>query len=155
MNLQRVLLGGLLAGVLVFVSEGILNGVVLADQIQALMASNGLVEASWAIPAYAASSLLLGLIVAWLYAAMRPRLGAGWTTGAQAGVVVWLTAYVGPTIFFGAMGLALGAGATMLALGWGLVELILAGAVAGALYKEAGTATPAQESTRGAATASV
>jgi hypothetical protein len=141
MNLKRILLGGLLAGVVINVSEGILNAVILMDDYQALMDAHGLVETSWAVVGYLASGFVFGFAVAWLYAAIRPRFGPGWSTGARAGVLLWVAGYAVPTIWFGAVGLTLAAGATMLVLIWGLVELILAGGIAGWLYQEEGEAT--------------
>lgn len=138
MNVGRIVLGGLLAGVWVNISEGILNAWLLMDPYQAMMEMHGLTEASWAIAVYLITGFIFGLVVAWLYAAIRPRFGPGWGTGAIAGVFSWLVGYVVPTMWFVAMGLNPGAGSMVLALVWGLVELILAGLIAGWLYREPG-----------------
>lgn len=139
-NYGRVVLGGLVAGLVINVSEFILNGVILMDDYAAAMESYNLTEASWAMGGYIGSAFILGLVVAWLYAAIRPRYGAGWKTGVTAGVVLWLGGYIVPSIWFLAMGMNYGTALTVLSLVWGLVELGLAGVVAGWLYREGGAA---------------
>ena len=77
----------------------------------------------------------LGIATIWLYAAIRPRYGAGVKTGACAGTAVWFFAYLYPSIGMGIIGM-FSAGMIMLTVVWGLVELLVA-AMAGAwLYQE-------------------
>ncbi len=144
-NYARVLLGGLLAGLVINISEFVLNGVILMDDYTAAMESYNLTEASWAMGGYIVSAFILGFVVAWLYAAIRPRFGAGWKTGATAGVVLWLGAIVVPSIWFLAMGMSYGTGLTVLSLVWALVELVLAGMAGGWVYREGAAAAPAQQ----------
>lgn len=145
MNTKRILVGGLLAGALLTVSEGILNAVILMDDYAALMEQYGLSEASWAMIGYIGGTFVFGFVVAWLYAAMRPRFGAGAATAVRAGTVLWVIGYAVPTVWFSASGLTLSAGLTALALAWGLVELILAGLVAGWVYREGEPASTRRE----------
>jgi hypothetical protein len=80
-----------------------------------------------------------GIVGVWLYAAARPRLGAGPTTALQVGLVVWLLAWAFPSIGMMTQGLYPG-GLLLIGVLWGLVEVPLA-MVAGAwLYKEAAPA---------------
>jgi hypothetical protein len=141
MNVKRILWGGVLAGLFLNVSEGVLNAVILMDEYQALMDRYGLSEASWAMAGYILANFALGFAVAWLYAAIRPRFGAGARTGAIAGVALWVVSYAVPSVWFGAMGMALSAGSTVLAIVWGLVEMALAGTIAGWAYQEGVAAT--------------
>jgi len=136
MNVKRVVLGGLLAGLFINVSEALLNGLVLMEDYQAMMADHGLTEASWAIPAYVTGGFVFGLALAWLYAAIRPRFGPGPKTGAIAGVLLFVVGYVVPGTWFATMGLTLDAGMMVLALVWGLAELVAAGVIAGWIYRE-------------------
>lgn len=136
MNGKRVLLGGLVAGVFVNISEAILNGGILMDEYEAMGETFGLTEASWAIVGYILGAWIMAFVVAWLYAAIRPRFGAGPGTGVIAGSVVWIVGYGIPTIWFLALGLTYGPGPTVLSLVWTLVEMGLAGIIAGWLYKE-------------------
>jgi hypothetical protein len=72
----------------------------------------------------------------WIYAAIRPRFGAGVKTAVIAGVVTWLVGSCLPTTGFAIMGVL---PTNLAAIGcvWALVEFTLA-AVAGAwVYKEA------------------
>jgi hypothetical protein len=139
-NYGRVVLGGLVAGLVINLSEFVLNGLILMDDYAAAMESYNLTEASWAMGGYIGSAFILGLVVAWLYAAIRPRFGAGAKTGVTAGVVLWLGGYIVPSIWFLAMGMNYGTGLTVLSLVWGLAELAVAGMVAGWLYREGGAA---------------
>ena len=140
MNVTRILVGGLLAGVFLTISEGILNAGILMDDYQAMMEGHGLVEASWAMTGYVAGTFVFGFAVAFLYAAIRPRFGPGWQTAVIAGLPLWAVGYCVPTIWFGAMGLLAGPGATTLALVWGLVEMLIAAMIAGWLYQEGSAA---------------
>ena len=67
MNTKRILLGGLPAGLIVFVSEAVLWGFVLADVRLIAHADLGLPEPpDWGIPLLFASTILMGLLLAWL-----------------------------------------------------------------------------------------
>ena len=138
MNGKRILLGGLAAGVFINAGEAILNAGILMDDYEAMTATYGLTEASWAMAGYIAGSFVFAFAIAWLYAAIRPRFGPGPRTAVLAGALVWVVGNAVPTIWFMAMGLAFGAGATLLIVVWGFAEMVLAGMIAGWLYREAG-----------------
>ena len=135
-NLSRVILGGILAGIVVNVSETLLHDVVLKaeheETMKALgktMPMNSSVMVIWILWGFA-----WGIAAVWLYAAMRPRFGAGAGTAARAGVAAWFFNGLLPAVAMMNMGLF--AFGTMEAL-WTLVQAIVA-TVAGAwLYKEA------------------
>lgn len=146
-NTTRVLLGGLAAGVLINLSEFVLWGIVLDAPYQAMMAQYGLGETSWAMTAYILGGLILGIAVAFTYAAMRPRFGPRWQTGVVAGAVIWSVGFALPMLFNSAIGLGVGAASAAVALVWGLAEMAAAGAVAGLVYQEqpAAAAAPAPQ----------
>lgn len=146
-NYGRVLLGGLLAGVVVNVSEFILNGLVLADAYSTMAMEYNLTQASWAMIGYILTAFAIGLVVVWLYAAIRPRFGPGPKTAAIAGVALWVPVYFVQSVWLSAMGLTLTAGAMVTTLTWGLVELVLAGVAGAWLYQE-GDAAAAGASAR-------
>jgi hypothetical protein len=77
-----------------------------------------------------------GIVLIWVYASIRPRLGAGVKTAVCAGVAVWILGTLIPNLSFMVVtGLFAKHLALYTTLG-GLVE-VLAGAIAGAaLYKE-------------------
>jgi hypothetical protein len=93
-NRGRVVLGGLLAGVVINIVEFVTNGVVLkADWGQAMQAlGKPAVPSGSAIAIYNVWGFLVGIAAVWIYAAIRPRYGAGPGTAARAGVVAWALA---------------------------------------------------------------
>jgi len=135
-NVGRVILGGLVAGVVIDIFEFVLNGVVLAEQWKSIMANMNLplmgqTEIIW----FNVFGLLLGIVAVWTYAAIRPRFGAGVKTAVFAGVLTWLTACV----YGNAMSTIIGMFPMQLTLtlaGVGLVELIVASIAGAWLYKE-------------------
>ena len=90
-NRGRVLLGGLLAGVVINISEFVTNGVVLkADWGQAMQAlGKASAPSGSAIAIYNVWGFLAGIAAVWIYAAIRPRYGAGAGTAVRAGIATW------------------------------------------------------------------
>lgn len=135
-NTARVVLGGIVAGLVINVSEVILNMLVLAADMNAAMIQLNLPPVGGqAIAVFLAMGFALGIAMVWLYAAIRPRYGAGPRTALCAGAAVWFFAYVYSGIGMMAVGVF---PARMMVIGmiWGLGEA-LAAAVAGAsLYRE-------------------
>ena len=135
-NARGVVLGGVLAGLVINISEYILNEPILGAQFAAAMTAHNLPPIGGsAIAVFLIYGFALGLVLVWLYAAIRPRFGAGPKTTAIAGVVVWFLAYFTSMLNFGAIGL-LPAPLLLIGLVWGLVELIVAAIVGGWLYSE-------------------
>ena len=135
-NLKTVLLGGLLAGLVMNIGEFVLNGLVIGEAWMEWAKSMNLPEmAGNVIIFYVIWSFLTGIVMIWLYAAIRPRFGAGVKTAVIAGLFLWVSMWV---LGFGSM-LNQGLFPTNLivtSIIWGLFEVPLA-AVAGAyLYKE-------------------
>lgn len=94
-NLSRVILGGIVAGIVIDVFEGILNGAILASQWAEVMAGLGK-SGTMSIKQIAAFNLwglAAGILTVGLYAAIRPRFGAGPRTGVLAGLAVWALAF--------------------------------------------------------------
>jgi hypothetical protein len=135
-NVVRMVLGGLLAGLVINIGESTLNGWLLADDLQAAMTRLNLPAIGGsAIATFVVLGFALGIAIVWLYAAIRPRLGPGVNTALCAGSAAWFFAYAYPSIGFAVMGL-FPTRLTVIGLAWGLGELLLA-AVAGAwLYRE-------------------
>lgn len=78
--------------------------------------------------------VLIGFLLAWLYAAMRPRFGPGMMTAVYAGLVLWLAGFV---FYSGWYSVGAITGATyMMASVAALVINVAAAAAAGFLYKE-------------------
>jgi hypothetical protein len=135
-NLGRVILGGLLAGLIISISEYVLNTYVMAADTSELLQRLGLAEIGTnQIVGFIVLTFVLGIVMIWLYAAIRPRFGAGVKTAIIAAVVVWIFG-----LLSGLSDVIVGlipAGTLVLPAVWGLVETIVA-AVAGAwVYQEA------------------
>src|SRR5262245_9348385 len=136
-NTGRVILGGLVAGLVINFSEFILNGLILARQLEAAMrALNKPIVGHEAIAYFVIGGFVLGILMIWLYAAIRPRFGAGPKTAICAGLTVWAFAYFYSAIGFIAMGL-FPTNLMLIGLVWGLVELPIAALAGAALYQEA------------------
>ncbi len=136
-NFCRVVLGGLLAGLVIDVGEYLLNGVVLAQDMDAAMRRLNLpTVGGGAIAVFLVLGFALGIAAIWLYAAIRPRFGAGMKTALCAGSAVWFFAYLYPNIGLVVLGF-LSRRLITIATVWGLVELLLAAAAGAWLYKEA------------------
>jgi hypothetical protein len=89
-NMQKVLIGGLIAGLVLNVIDTVLYGVVLKAQMAAAMQALGKPAMSNAqIPWFVFLDFVAGVFLVWLYAAIRPRFGAGPGTAAKAGVAAW------------------------------------------------------------------
>ncbi len=136
-NMGRALLGGLLAGLIINVGEAVLNLGVVADQIQDVVNELGVEPAGGGdVVVYVVFAFLIGIAMVWLYAAIRPRYGAGPKTALIVGAVVWFLAW-----FWQAVGISLILGTwpmrlLIVGLAWSLVEVLLA-ALAGAwVYQE-------------------
>lgn len=134
----RVVLGGVLAGVIINLSEFVLNMVVLRADMTSAMAVLGKDQAAMdaGIPLWALWSFIVGLAGVWLYAAIRPRYGAGPKTAAIAGIAVWVFSCLTFGIGMKAMGLMTDK-ITCIALAWGLVEDLVAFQLGAWVYKEA------------------
>jgi hypothetical protein len=141
-NWGRVILGGIVAGIIVNVSEFVLNTVVLKSQNEEMMRAlgktvpmTGATTAVWVIWGF-----LFGIAAVWLYAAIRPRYGPGLATAAKAGIAAWFFAHLLCEIVFANMGLCAFSSA-LVPLVWTLVEGILATALGAWVYKEDTMAT--------------
>ena len=92
-NSGRVVMGGLLAGVVLNVFDFLVHGLWLANRWNAALAALGAEEmAGSAIGLYVAWDFVLGIFMVWLYAAIRPRYGSGPKTALLAGLATWFSA---------------------------------------------------------------
>jgi hypothetical protein len=145
-NTKRVVIAGLAAGLVMNILDFILNGFIFADRMTAEMNAfkPGMGDAmaqmdTNTIIGYVIMDFVLGMLLAYTYAAMRPRFGAGAKTAIIAAVVLWIFAGIisANYLIMGMMSQGLWWG---IAIGY-LVCLIIATLVAGALYQENSAAT--------------
>jgi hypothetical protein len=136
-NWGRVILGGLLAGVVVNLGEFVLNEKVVKADWMAAAKALGLSgeESSQQMVVWLLYGFAVGIFAVWGYAAIRPRYGAGPKTAICAGLAVWFAACV----LFGVMAWNISLFPTDLITKvtlWELVEIPLATVVGAWLYKE-------------------
>jgi hypothetical protein len=133
---KRWLLGGLAAGVFIWVVEGVASMLYMADMTAALQAHGLSMEMSAAaVVTSVVMSLLAGLVIVFIYAMARARLGPGPRTAVVAGVAFFLGSTLLSLLGWGMLGLF---PARMLVT-WavvGLVEVVLAALLGGYIYKE-------------------
>jgi len=137
-NTARLILGGIVAGILVNISETILNTVVLKKPWEAAMQALGrpMVMSSSALVVWIAWGFAYGILCVWLYTAIRPRFGPGAGTAAKAGFVAWLLAGLLSSVGMANMGI-LPSDLLVISGIWTLVESIVVTIVGASLYREA------------------
>ena len=135
-NMGRVILGGLVAGLVINIGEFLLNGMVLADQMKSFMTQHNFTEPKNFIVIAVALTFVLGIVIVLGYACIRPRFGPGVKTAIIAGLLAWFGIYFYSGIINGVL-FGIPMNTMIMVIVWGLVEFCL-GAIAGAwLYKEA------------------
>ena len=135
-NINRWLLGGLVAGVIMWLAEGAASVLYMTD-MEAAMAAHGLsmTTGTGTVLISLAVSLIAGLVLVFLYAAARSRFGPGPKTAAKMAVVMWLGGYLLSILGYKMMGLFPD---RMLML-WavvGLAEMVVASIVGAWIYHE-------------------
>lgn len=141
-NTQKVVVGGVAASVVNLALGFVVFNMLLAGRMNAEIdavipgASAKMMAGTANMVIGFGGQVLIGFMLAWLYAAMRPRFGPGMMTAAYAGLVVWVAGLV---FYSGWYSVGAMSGATyLMASGASLVINIAAAATAGMLYKEEG-----------------
>jgi hypothetical protein len=135
-NLNRLLLGGVVVGVLLWFLEAAASMIYLDEMRMALQAHSLVLQmksSTWL--ASLAGFLLFGLTLIFIYVAMRPRFGPGPKTAIIAAVALWLGGYVTSLIGYDQIALY---PRSLLYL-WGIVGLVqmIIGSIVGAwIYRE-------------------
>ena len=143
MNAKRILFSGLLAAVIVVTVEMLIFSVLLAEPMATARAARGLKEASWGTTLYIGTVVVLGIMLAWLYAAIRPRFGPGATTALRAGGFLWVATWLIYYLWLAPTGrglLFLEPRHTAIALLGELAGVLLGALAAGWVYRERGDA---------------
>lgn len=135
-NMMKVLVGGLIAGVFLNIIDSVLFGYLLKDQMAAAMASiNRPAMTNAQIPWFVFLDFVAGIFLVWLYAAIRPRFGAGPATAAKAGFAGWFVGGLLVTLFMWPMHL-MPQNLTIITLLVSLVEWPLATVIGAKFYTE-------------------
>ena len=139
-NTSKVVVGGLAAGVVAnilgFVGFGLLLGARMeAESVAVAPALAGRGMTGSAIATQVIAQFVTGILLVWLYAAIRPRFGPGLQTAVYAGLVVWLCGVLFHLdwLIVGMMTTSTYVMASVIAL----VQVIASAAVGGMVYKEA------------------
>ncbi len=98
-NTGKMIIGGIAAGVVIDAGEMVSNLFLFAEEFGAMNETLGLMEPNaTALILFNVLGILLGIGTVWTYAAIRPRFGAGPSTGICAGLAVWGFFYLLPGI---------------------------------------------------------
>jgi hypothetical protein len=89
-NVKGVIVGGLVAGLVLNVIDFLVYGMWLAPDMAAAMQAAGRPPIDNLIPLFVVVDFLFGIALVQLYAAIRPRFGAGPATAVKAGIYVWV-----------------------------------------------------------------
>lgn len=139
-NWGRVILGGLLAGLVINVVEWI-SPLVFREDYQDFQAAMEAIGKSGQpgpgeLALYIVMNFAVGIFAIWLYAAIRPRYSPGPKTAVIAACGTWFAIYFVATIGYAQLGIFPG---RLLAITVvvGLVEILVATQLGAWLYKEA------------------
>ena len=135
-NWARVLLGGLLAGLVLNLLGMTAAHLFLGEELHALHHRLDLpTPGTSQFAVHLGIRFALGIVLVWFYAAIRPRFGPGPRTAIIASTAVWLMTSV---MFFAAMGVLglFSSRIVCLALAWGFLEFQIASQAGAWLYRE-------------------
>jgi hypothetical protein len=145
-NTSKVVAAGLAAGVVAnivgFVGFGMMLGPRFeAEAVAVAPALEGLSTAGSGIAINVVATFVVGILLVWLYAAIRPRFGPGMKTATLAALAVWLCGFLFHIdwLIVGMMTPATYAMASVVAF----VQMVTSAAVGGMLYREDGASTAA------------
>lgn len=142
---SRVILGGIVAGIITDILGFLVDGLWLAPRWNAGMRALG--HGPFAPNQMIGFNLLGiagGLVAIWIYAAIRPRFGPGLATAIKAGVAVWVLGTLLPNTGFMYLAQLFGRRLTLYTTAAALIEVVV-GTIAGAIiYREASAVTEAE-----------
>jgi hypothetical protein len=135
-NIGRVILGGIAAGIVANAGDYVINEYLLKEDMSNLATRLGLDQGAMesSMVTWIVVDFLYGLLIAFTYAAIRPRFGPGPATACLAGLLLFLSITV-VLVGFMSMGIFV-QDAFMRSAALSLVVTLAASLVAGAIYKE-------------------
>lgn len=136
-NVGRLILGGVIAGVVLNLLGYLVDGVWLAPRWSGEMKALGHAEFSlcqwtWLI----VLGFVVGFVAIWIYVAIRPRFGPGVKTACCAGAAVWIVGSLAPNASFMYVPHLFSRHLTLYTTLGALVELVVATIAGAAPYKE-------------------
>ena len=92
-NYGRVVLGGVVGGVVANIGDFVVNNMIMADDMVRMAQRLNLNQALMASPAVGMTWVIVDFVyvtlIVWTYAAIRSRFGPGPGTAVRAGIVLW------------------------------------------------------------------
>ena len=136
-NAQRLILGGLAAGAVFNVLEALIGGLLTTRDFEAALAALGktMPQTPTMLAYYVGLGFVLGIVLVWTYAAIRPRFGAGPRTAIIAGLTVWVAMGLINALAQAPMGIMPMRLHLLMNVAW-LLELPLATLAGGWVYRE-------------------
>jgi hypothetical protein len=131
-----IVIGGLVAGAVLTVIDIAMFGAILKapmEEAMKMLPKPRIVD--WQVPWYISLDVVAGIVLVWLYAALRPRFGAGFATAAKAGVVGWFFASLWTTLVQWPMNL-MPLSLTVTIVGVALVQWMLAAVLGAKFYTD-------------------
>lgn len=108
-NMKRLLLGGLVAGVILFILTGVVNACFLKSEFEVWSQSMGLIihppEQSISMILWTLMSFIYGFVGVWIYVCIRPRFGGGAKTALLAGFILWFVSKLATSLDLIALGI--------------------------------------------------
>jgi hypothetical protein len=136
-NIGRLMLGGIVAGIVADILGYIVDGVILASQWADGMRALGKAEFSVGQNVvFDIIGLFYGILIVWLYAAIRPRYGAGPTTAVYAGLAVWVAGALLPNAAIMWVAGLFPTNLTVMTTAAAVVEFVVAALAGAVLYQE-------------------
>jgi hypothetical protein len=136
-NIGRVILGGVVAGIVGNILGYLVDGLMLAPQWAAAMKTLDRPEFSGnQIVAFNLIGLVYGILVVGLYALIRPHFGAGPKTAVYAGLGAWAIGTLLPNVSLMAVAGLFPPNLTVMTTAAAIVESVAAALAGAALYKE-------------------
>ncbi len=139
MNRRKIVIAGLVAGLVLNVLDFVSYRHIVGGSLkQAMDAVNPSLTVAMSTNRAMATGIVLdflfGIVIVWLYAAMRPRYGPGPRNALMAGFFIWLVSAFGYSMYhtMGMMSMHL----WLLMAAIALVDFCIAALVGGKLYSE-------------------
>ena len=134
-SVPRMILGGLVAGLVINLGELAVNVFWLGDAWNDILTRLGFEATVGDILVWGLGSFVLGIVGLWIYAASTPRYGPGWRTALRAGFALWVATFIYMGI--GMMWMDVFPGwLVAVAMTWGLVEVEIGVYLGAWLYRE-------------------
>lgn len=139
MNSTRIITGGILAGVILFIVAGATNGAILGEDWQTWLKAMGPLNHAPSqgvgILLWLVVSMLLGVTGMWVYAAVRSKFTPGPVLALKVALVLWICAFLTPALGNFALGAYPGKVIVVGCLG-GLVGSVLSMLAGAWLYRD-------------------